>query len=96
MSLSEKEIGEIVEALRRLTVMSGLDTPDDESRLPLGRFTAGRSQNDRFNVVPNMNRWLRTVPPTVAFEHAWQLDRPIRTDAPSGSAAVGQEDAEPW
>ena len=67
--------------------MSGLDTPDDESRLPHGRFIAGRSQNDRFNVVPNMNRWLRTAPPTVAFEHAWQLDRPIRTDAPSGSAA---------
>ena len=79
-----------------LTVMSGLDTPDDESRLPHGRFIAGRSQNDRFNVAPNMNRWLRTAPPTVAFEHAWQLDRPIRTDAPSGSAAVGQEDAEPW
>lgn len=36
-----------------LTVMSGLDTPDDESRLPLGRFIARRSQNDRFNVVPN-------------------------------------------
>ena len=76
--------------------MSGLDTPDDESRVPHGRLTAGRSQNDRFNVVPNMNRWLRTAPPTVAFEHAWQLDRPIRTDFSKKSAAVGQEDAEPW
>ena len=41
-----------------------------------------KAGNEYFNFVPNMSRWLRSAPPTVAFEHAWQPGRPIRTDFP--------------
>jgi len=39
-----------------------------------------------------MSLWPRTAPPTVAFEHAWQPDRPMRTGLPERKpAAVGQD-----